>query len=138
MKFLILSFGLFLSSAVLAVNSTSKVQPKSYSLKMELSLDGKKIFAPQMIVEAGKKATFSSDVSGKNTFIDVTATEGEIQNRKGIMMSFVVGHISKDGVRTIISEPQILAMENEKAQIEVGSNQSNQEMVSLSVTAQRK
>lgn len=49
-------------------------------------------------------------------------------------MTFVVGKIAKDGSRTIVSQPRIISLPNEKAQITVGEN-GKPEVLSLSVVA---
>lgn len=69
--------------------------------------------------------------------IEVIASEGEVQGNKGIMMKFVIGVIGKDGERIIVSQPQILARENVKAEIKEGQN-GDKETLSLSVVAKRK
>lgn len=104
---------------------------------MDLSLNGKHISSPRVIVKAGETATITQKTDTEESFIEVVATEGEVQNHKGIIMNFTVGTIGKSGERTIISRPQILAKENEQAQITVGEN-GGIENLSLTVLATRK
>lgn len=128
MKMLVMVLAFVGSSAFAATNG--------YDLKMDLSLNGKHISSPRVIVKAGETATVTQKTDTEESFIEVVATEGSIQNHKGILMNFVVGVIGKNGERTIKATPQVLAKENEPAQITVG--EKNGEEVSLSVVAKRK
>ncbi len=128
MKLIVLVLS-FMSSMALASSN-------GYDLKMDLSMNGKHVSSPQLIVKAGEKATINQNTNGIENFIEVVATEGSIQNHKGILMNFVVGVIGKNGERIIKSTPQILAKENQAAQITVGENST--ETVSLTVIAKRK
>jgi hypothetical protein len=65
----------------------------------------------------------------------VVAHEDKAPNGKqAIFMKFVVGQIAGDGSKTILSQPQVISIPNEKAQITVGEN-GKPEAVSLSVIA---
>lgn len=107
-----------------------------YDLKMDLSINGKHVSSPRVIVKAGEMATVNQKKDTQESFIEVIATEGKVQNNKGIMMNFTVGYIGKNGERIIVSKPQILAKENEPALITVGEKDGTE--LSLSVIAQRK
>lgn len=109
---------------------------KGYDLKMDLSLNGKHVSSPRLIVKAGETATITQKTQTEESFIEVIATEGSIQNHQGILMNFIVGVIDHNGQRVIKAKPRILAKENEAAQITVGGN--NGDEVSLSVVANRK
>lgn len=122
--------------ALAFIGSSALASTNGYDLKMELSLNGKHISSPRVIVKAGETATVTQKTDTEESFIEVVATEGKVQNHKGIMMNFVVGVIGKDGERTIKAKPQILAKENEPAQITIGGK--NGDEVSLSVIANRK
>lgn len=119
----------------LFMGSSAFAATKGYDLKMDLSMNGKKVSSPRMIVQEGVAGTIEQETSTEKTFIEVVATEGTVKNNKGILMKFTVGYIEKDGTRTIVSKPQILAKENETAQITVGDNKGKD--LSLSVIAQR-
>jgi hypothetical protein len=106
-----------------------------YHLKMDLSIDGKKVASPGLVVREGAPASITEESSTGKSFVEVIAKEGSIQNHKGILMNFVVEYSGPNGERKILAKPQILAKENEPAQITVGEN--GQEM-SLTVVAQRK
>lgn len=108
-----------------------------YELNMELSMNGKKAFSPKITVMQGEPGIVTHDTSTKKTFIEVVAKEGQIQSHKGILMNFVVGYIEQDGTRTILSKPEILAKEDQKAQISVG-DKDGKENISLSVVAKRR
>lgn len=125
--FLILVF-----SSVFAGAETEK-----YDLKLELSVNGQLISTPSIRAIAGEKASIIQKNGTEESFIDVVATEGQgqIKGKKAILMKFIVGTI-KDGQRTILSQPQILALENSKAEITI-KEPTGKENLSLSVVAKK-
>lgn len=125
-----------LGLALLMVGSSAFASTNGYDLKMDLSMNGKHVSSPRIIVKAGEKGTINQKTDTEESFIEVVATEGQVQNNKGIMMNFTVGYIGKNGERTIVSKPQILAKENEPALITVGEKDGTE--LSLSVVAKRK
>lgn len=116
----------------------------SYDIKMDLSLNGKVISSPQIIAKDGEVASITSGTEDGEHFIEVTAIEESILGNKGIMMTFVMGKIEKDGQRIILSKPQLFAKENQKSEVVVEpiaeqvDGGVGQEMLSLSVIAKRK
>ncbi len=118
------------------IGSSAFASVKSYDLKMNLSLNGKHTSSPRVLVKAGETATITQKTETEESFIEVVVTEGSVQNHKGILMNFVVGVIGKNGERTIKAKPQVLAKENELAQITIGENKGDE--VFLSVVAKRK
>lgn len=124
-----------LGLALLMVASSAFAKTKGYDLKIDLSLKGKHVASPHLVVKEGEKATITPQSDNAARFIEVTATEGEVQGHKGILMNFTVGSITKDGKRTILSTPEILAKENESAQIVVGGKDGAE--LSMSVVAKR-
>ncbi len=118
------------------IGSTAFASTNGYDLKMDLSLNGKHVSSPRLIVKAGETAYINQKTDTEESFIEVVATEGSIQNHQGILMNFIVGVIDQNGQRVIKAKPQILAKENEAAQITVGEN--NGDEISLSVVATRK
>jgi len=110
----------------------------SYDLKMALSLNGSPVSSPRLIVKEGETATYTEKTKAGENFIEVTATEGTVQNHRGIMMKFVVGTIDINGKKSVISEPQVLAKDNEPAQITIGKKGDSPPQISLSVIAKRK
>lgn len=125
-----------LGLALIMVSGSAFAATAGYDLKMDLSMNGKLISSPRMIVKAGEMATINQKTESEESFVEVVATEGEVQNNKGILMKFTVGYIGKNGERTVVAHPQILALENEKAQITVGEKKGTE--LSLSVIAKRK
>lgn len=125
-----------LGLALLMVGSSALAATNGYDLKMDLSMNGKHVASPRIIVKAGEMRTVNQKIDTEESFIEVVATEGQIQNNKGIMMSFTVGYIGKNGEKTVVSKPQILAKENEPALITV--EKKNGTELSLSVLVKRK
>mgnify|MGYP006921650235 CR=1 FL=1 len=130
MKVLTTITALLLSTTVFASN-------KGYKLDMELSINGKTVSKPKLIVEAGKIGTIIQENDNEKNYFEVIANEGEIQGNKGILMKFKVGHIQKDGSKKIVSHPTILTKAGEEATITVGKEAKKQEMT-LKVIATRK
>jgi hypothetical protein len=118
------------------IGSSAFASTNGYDLKMDLSLNGKLVSSPRLIVKAGETAYINQKTDTEESFIEVVASEGSIQNHQGILMNFIVGVIDQNGQRVIKAKPQILANENEAAQITVGEN--NGDEISLSVVATRK
>lgn len=121
-------FGLFSASQVRASNL-------SYDLKMELTLDGKSS-SPRIIVTEGQKASIEEVTTSKHAFVEVIATSSK-SDSKVVMMDFVVGTVDSAGTRTIVSNPRILAKENERAQITIQNDEGSGNL-SLAVVAQRR
>lgn len=110
---------------------------KAFDLKMDLSIEGKHVSSPRIVVKEGEKGTITQESNGEKSFIEVVAKEEKAPNGKqAIHMTFVVGKIATDGTRTIVSQPQIISIPNEKAQITVGEN-GKPEVISLSVIANK-
>ncbi len=122
--------------ALVFVGGSVFASTNGYDLKMDLSVNGKQISSPRVMVKAGETATINQKTETEESFIEVVATEGSIQNHKGILMKFTVGVIAQNGERVIKSQPQVLAKENEKTQVTIGEN--NGDEISLSVVAKRK
>jgi len=57
-----------------------------YDLKMDLSLNGKHVSSSRIIVKSGEMGSITQKTEPSDTanFIEVIASEGEIQNHKGI------------------------------------------------------
>lgn len=120
---------LFVGSSAFASNG--------YDLKMELSMNGKKVSSPRIVVREGETGSITQETAYEKTFIEVVAKEGSIQNNEGILMNFVVKYVGQGGKRTIVLKPQVLAKENKPAQITMGE-EDGKETISLSILAQRK
>ncbi|MDO9180974.1 MAG: hypothetical protein Q7U04_01135 [Bacteriovorax sp.] len=127
---LLVSIFFLLSTSAFAASNT-------YDLKMNLMLNGKHVSSPRIIVRAGERATITQKQGDEESYIDVIATESTSQN-KGIMMNFTIGKIDKDGTKTIIASPGILAKENAESNITINQDTSVNPELSLTVIAKRK
>ena len=126
MKILGLTFLLACSSAFASITS--------YDLKIDLSLNGKHVSSPRIIAKEGETASIIQKSDDKETFIDIVTTKADMKN--AVMMKFTVGTIGKNGERTILARPQIIAKENVTAKISQGET-GGEELLSLSVTAKK-
>ena len=119
------------------IGSSALASSNAYELKMELSMNGKHVSSPRIITEEGKPASVIQDSDGKKMFIDLIATENKTENKQAILMKFVIGTMSAAGEKKILYTPQIITLENKKAEIKIG-DQPGKEDLSLSVVAIRK
>jgi hypothetical protein len=130
MKTITALFSLLISSSVFA--STN-----GYDLKIELSMHGKHVSSPRVTTKEGEVASVTQEANGEKIFMDVIATEKPTNNKQAILMKFVIGTISAEGIRTVVATPQVISIANEKAQITL-SNEQGKEDLSVSVIASRK
>lgn len=106
---------LFVFIGSLLLGSAAFAAP-SYDLKVDLSVDGKIVSSPHLVVREGETGSITQDTDGKKIYIDVVA---KAHKPKGIEMSFQYGEILANGEKQMISTPRIIALENEKASIQV-------------------
>lgn len=128
--------GKFTTFIFFLVGSSAMASTNGYDIKMELSMNGKYVASPRVITKVGETASITQDSNGEKVFVEVNATEKPTNNKQAILMKFVVGTISATGEKKIVSTPQIITVENQKAKITVGTPQG-QEAFSLSVIATR-
>lgn len=133
--YLLAVLGVILLPAVWA--SAKAPAHNGYGLEMELSVNGKVITAPQINTKVGETSFVTQKTDTEENFIEVTAIDSSILGNEGIMMTFVVGTIDKDGNRIISSKPRIFAKENTHSEITVEQG-DGKETLSLSVLAKRK
>ena len=121
----------------LMVGSSALATLRTYDLKVNLTMNGKHVSSPQIIAKEGETASMTQELNGEKIFMDVIATENTAKDKNAIFMKFSVGTISAKGEKKIISTPQILALENQKAEIQV-VDEKDHENLSISVVAIRK
>lgn len=115
--------------------SASVPSPRIYLLDFQLSLDGKVVSSPRVVAQEGTK-TELSDVNKKTktgTFIEVTPHRVDSERDNQTFLQMVVGKIV-DGKKEIISTPQLMAMENEEAAMEIGEGDRQIFKISAKVT----
>ena len=100
-------FGLLLT--LVSINAFAA--NKYYEVAMDLSLNGKRVATPRILV----KNNVTETVRDGNRFYEVTAIENPID--QSVKMDFTVGEFGMDGQRIIISRPTILTKENTRASI---------------------
>ena len=122
----------FLTTAWLLAGS-ALAAGQGYDLKTEVTINGKAVAAPEMIVKKGQLSTAAT----KDVFIEVLADENPVAAHPGILMKFTVGSIGPNGERKILGKPQIIAAENQRAEVTVSSDEKGADKYSLAVTAHR-
>lgn len=106
---------LFVFIGSLILGSAAFAAP-SYDLKVDLSVDGKLVSSPHLVVREGETGSIIQDTNGKKIYIDVVA---KAHKPKGIEMNFQYGEILANGEKQTLYTPQIIALENEKASIQM-------------------
>ncbi|MCC2679960.1 MAG: hypothetical protein K0R29_2536 [Pseudobdellovibrio sp.] len=110
---------------------------KAFDIEMNLSIDGKQVSTPRIIVKEGEKGVFTQEVDGQKSIIEVVAKEIRRSDlTKAIKMEFTVSKIDADGKVVVLSTPKIIAANNSEAQITVGET-GRPEALSLSVVANK-
>ena len=130
MKVILVLFTVFLSGSAFAATN-------GYQLKLDLSIGGKHVLSPQILVTEGATASVTEEVDGEKTFIEVVATEKPTGKKNAILMKFVVGTVTSSGERRILSTPTLISLENNMAQITV-ENKKPKGDLTLSAIATRK
>lgn len=102
---------------------------------MQLTLDGKTVFDPQVIVKLDGKAQVSQKQDNSNVeyFIEVSPSLQNVQDPDLILMKFKIGQ-NRDGQFKWLSMPQIIAHSNLSAEMEVKSEQGEYKTIALKVT----
>lgn len=111
---------------LLALPLLASAANRKYDLNLAYSLEEGPESKGKIVVSEGRKAVLRKDAQ----FVEVTAEEGIINERKGILLSFNVGVMGEDGKRTILTQPKLLVKENEEAKITIDE-------FALAVTANR-
>lgn len=106
----------------------------SYNVKMDLSLNGRHIFTPDIVAREGVVSTVTHNVDGEETFVDILPMKDKSKDL--IVMKMTVGTIGKNGERTILGTPEIMTKENVRASFSQGGTK-RQEEYSLSLTAKK-
>ncbi len=120
---------------VLALTAGSALAGNGYDLTIDLTMNGKHVASPRVIVKDSEVATVSTTWNSQGRFLEVVATEFKGTGAPGILIKFTLGSVDKTGARTVLSRPQILTTEGPVSKIEVGN--TGAEQVSLTVQAKR-
>lgn len=103
MKLTILTLTLFITSAAQASN------PGAFDLRMQITRNEKIIASSKITVKDGEMGSLVSESEDSKTYFDITATERNISGSKGIFMKLEIAHVRKDGSKTIVTSPSLLA-----------------------------
>ncbi len=110
MKTFFLLIGLFATQALGAT--------KSFTVKVQVSIDGKLVSSPNFITKPNELASVSQRIeNGETILVEMIAADYIAKNEKNaIQMKFTVSRVSRAG-RSIISELQIVGLPGETATI---------------------
>lgn len=100
MRFLVI-LAFFLQSAFAAT--------KFYDITVTISLNGKMMAKPRLLLREGKKGSIIQDSKDGRYFLEVMAKEGQIDLQKGILLDFTTGILMKEGSRKVLSRGKMLA-----------------------------
>lgn len=123
---------------LLLISSQAFATTNGYDLKMDLSLNGKKISSPRLYVKEGEVASIEQKNNTDSSYIEVKATESIVDKKKRIKMNFTVGIVDKFGQKVITSKSNVIAKENETVKVVLSENEDNSKHLSLSIVAKRK
>lgn len=107
----------------------------NYDIDMELLVNGEKQ-SSRIIVLEDELGSITSETEDQKTFFEIVANEEELSGTKGILLKMKVGQINKDGSRTLISTPTVLAKDGEETSVIVGEDK-NKEKITIKVRATR-
>ena len=116
--------------SLLFMVSTAVAGDTILKLDFELSINGAVVSQPKIMTLSGETASIQSTVEGEGYFIEVTPT---IEKENQVQMKFVVAKVN-DSLKNILSEPQIITILGQSAQIQQ-ENKDSKETFSLTVTA---
>ena len=116
--------------SLLFMVSTAVAGDTVLKLDFELSINGAVVSQPKIMTLSGETASIQSTVEGEGYFIEVTPT---IEKENQVQMKFVVAKVN-DSLKNILSEPQIITILGQSAQIQQ-ENKNSKETFSLTVTA---
>lgn len=128
----------YLSIVAICLFSMSVFASKdSFDIQIDLSMDGRHVTSSKLVINNGEKGSIVHEKTGEKIFLEVVATDGKAPDgQPAVDMIFEIGRILNNGQRSIISQPRIMALEGEKAEITVGDQNQN-ELISLSVLANK-
>lgn len=121
-------FYLFTSLVGLAAATSAQ-----YDIALKLKANGREIAAPRVVVRDGERAKITQKDADGTTFWEIVANE---RSSGGVKLSFTLGKVDRFGHQSVLSKPQILALENEPAEMTVAEDGA--EVLTLSVLAKRK
>ena len=127
MKFLLTAIALIFSATGVATSE------QAITLDVELSIDGKLVSHPTVVLISGATASIeSASEDGKGVYIEVTPT---LQNKNAVSMKFVVSEI-EEGKKTIVNKSTILSPLGETAKIsQESATEDLKDSMFLAVTA---
>ncbi len=143
MKMLMLTLLIASSQAFAAQNTppNTSTRPQGYQLKVDWSVIGMPKTSAKILVKEGETASTKYKADDQEYFMDVVTAENRDtktgKKDKAIFMKFTVGTINAKGERTVVSTPQVIAIENEKAEITVGEKGKEAAFIAVIVSRQR-
>jgi hypothetical protein len=98
----------------------------AYELSLDLTIDGKHVASPHVVVKDGVKLTINLE----DKFIDVLTRASP--EYKGIDMTFWIGEL-KGGVRKIVVTPHVVAPAGQQAELRVSLDDQTSGMKRLTL-----
>ncbi|MEY4617498.1 MAG: hypothetical protein RJB66_2458 [Pseudomonadota bacterium] len=107
-----------------------------YRIQMNLSRGGEVVSTGTFLARNGEAVEISQGNTNTNHIIEVTAIETTFNGESMIHLKLKVEGVEKNGERVVIAEPEILAHENQMAELVVGS-QEKQNDLQVNIIAER-
>lgn len=107
-----------------------------YRIQMNLSRGGDVVSSGKFLARNGEVIEIDPSHTNSNHRIEVTAIETTFNGESMIHLKLKVEGVEKNGERIIIAEPEILAHENQMAEVIVGNEEKNNEL-QVNIIAER-
>jgi len=116
------------------IGSSSLNSNQTIKISVELSLDGKLVSSPIIITRLNSLASITQkkDSSDKELYIEVVPNVLANGNEENIQLKFKIGQKS-GGIMKWLSSPQILAKNDQSAEISVHNNSNTSEYKDLNM-----
>lgn len=122
--------------AMIMISPFASTGTLKYRIKMKLSKAGQTIFSPTFITHNGETASITQNNGHLEHRIQVVANESTFNGESIIHLKLKIEAIDSNGQRTLLAQPEILAHENQMAEMTTGSEEQNND-INLQVLAER-
>jgi hypothetical protein len=119
-KALIFSFVFSFLTSVNIAFAAEVTSPVNYKAALVIIENGKTVAQPSLTLTEMKPTSVIQDLKVGKVEIEILPVAGMMNGKKGIILSFQVRKIAKDGAKTLMSEPGVLAQLNKLVTANIG------------------
>ena len=109
---------IILTLATFIFASSAYADKRAIELSVDLSLNGKHVMSPTIHTLDGEKTTVTSGQGEDRTYIEVVATQKLLNNKRAVVMNFVVGTFAADGSKTVLSSASLITRDSNRGEIQ--------------------